>query len=117
MPINTELVPDVNISTKKDLKYKLIPGVNYELDQELKIEHQYVRVGSVDQEINIEKEIIIDFQKSAIDSENSALIYAEINEHKSRLAKLELVRETAKDASVKLKKMLNLKTYLLKIIL
>jgi len=108
LPINTELVPDVNITMKKDLKYKLIHGVNYELDQELEIEHQYVRIGTINEEIDMEKEIIIDLQKSAIDSENSAVIYAEINEHKSRLSKLELVRETAKDGFCEIKENIEL---------
>jgi len=103
LPINTELVPDVNITMRKDLKYKLIPGVNYDLEQEIEIEHQYVREGAIEEEISMEREIIIDLQKSAIDSENSAVIYSEINEHRSRLSKLELVRETAKEGFCEIK--------------
>lgn len=103
LPINTELVPDVNVTMKDDLKYHLIPGVNYELKKEFEIEHQYVRVAVIDEELEMEKEIIVDLQKSAIDSENSALIYKEINEHRSRLSKLELVRETAKNGFCEIK--------------
>jgi uncharacterized protein YjdB len=103
LPINTELVPDVNVTMRDDIKYKLIPGVNYNLDQHIEIEHQYVRIEAIDEEVEMEKEIIIDLQKSAINSENSAVIYSEINEHKSRLSKLELVRETSKDGFCEIK--------------
>ena len=108
LPINTELVPDVNVLLKDDIKYKLIPGVNYDLEQEIAIEHQYVRVAVIDEEIAMEKDVIVDLQKSAIDSENAAIIYSEINEHKSRLSKLELVRETAEHGFCEIKESIEL---------
>ncbi len=109
LPINTELVPDVTVILKNDLKYKLISGVNYELEQDINIDRQYVRLAVIEEEITMEKEIIIDLQKSAINSENSAVIYAEINEHKSRLAMLELIRETSKDGFCEIKENIELK--------
>lgn len=97
LPINTELIPDVKVTMKNDLLYELINGVNYELDKEITISKQFVRIADIDEEISVENEIIFDLQKSAINSDNSAVIYSEINEHKSRVSKLKLVRNTAKN--------------------
>lgn len=108
LPINTELVPDVRIMMKSDIKYTLIPGVNFDLEKEMRIEHQYVRLSVIEEEIFMEKEIILDLQKSAINSNNSAVIYTEINEHKSRLATLALVRKTAKDGFCEIKESIEL---------
>lgn len=97
LPINTELVPEIKKFMKSDLKYELVPDENFELEKEMSIYKQYVRIDTINEEIALEKNVILDLQKSAIDSENSAVIYAEINEHRSRLSKLELVKETVKD--------------------
>lgn len=108
LPINTELVPEIRKSMKSDLKYELVPGENFELEKEMSIYKQFVRIDTINEEIALEKNIILDLQKSAIDSDNSAVIYAEINEHRSRLSKLELVKETAKDGFCEIKESLEL---------
>jgi uncharacterized protein YjdB len=109
LPINTELVPDVKITMAKDLKYELVSGVNYELEKVFEIKGQYVPIALINEEIALEKDIIIDLQKNAIDSDNSSVIYSEMNIHKSRLSKLEIVRETEKDGFCKIRDNLNLK--------
>ncbi|MBN2897436.1 MAG: hypothetical protein JXO44_01580, partial [Clostridia bacterium] len=98
-----EFVPEIKEKIRSDLKYELIPGENFELESEITINKQFISVDQADEEIALEKNIILDLQKSAINSENSAVIYTEINEHQSRLSKLELVRETASDGFCEIK--------------
>lgn len=66
LPINTELVPDVAVIMKEDLKYDLVNGVNFELDKEVVISGQFARIETINAEIGLEKEAILDLQKARL---------------------------------------------------
>jgi len=109
LPINTEVVPEVSVLMRSNLKYELVEGDNFELETMLTIEHQYVKTMVVEDEITLEKEIILDLQRSAVGSDNSAAIYGEMEKHKERLKQLEVVMKTARNGYCEVRDYIGLK--------
>lgn len=108
-PINTDFIPGVSAEMKSGLKYDLVSGHNFELEKEVTIDKQFVKKEDIEAEIKLENQIILDLQKSAIDAENSAIIYKEINSHKSRISKLEMILKTVKNGYCEIRDNVELK--------
>ncbi len=89
--------PDFDVVIKPDLEYPLVIGENLDLSGDITITKQYFLREEIEKEIEFLDRILDEFKKIEITSENSKIVYGEINKYTSLKQKFKLLLKSSED--------------------